>query len=314
MAVPTETRKFAAEQTCKLLRRLAFQVNRGVKSHDADAIHDLRVSIRRFSQALVVFKPSFRGKEMRKIRQRLKRIMVPAGEVRNYDIALKLVSKSPLKDPSELRSKLQGRRKESERALISLLKRWTERKSSQKWRVEMEAALARAEQTEGATAVEQIASETLCGMAKDFFERGSAAANPKAAPAELHRFRIAAKKFRYSLELLAPLYGATLERWLERIKGVQALLGDINDYETVRQMLAPYKAGAEVTAWLKKRERKSMGEFRQYWNAEFGERERARSCVEYLRHPAAKRRPLKKPMARVAAASAVALDDPQAVA
>ena len=236
MAVPTETRKFAAEQTSKLLRRLAFQVNRGVKSHDAAAIHDLRVSIRRFSQTLVVFKPCFRGKEMRKIRQRLKRIMIPAGQVRNYDIALKLLSKSPLKDASDLRSKMQGGRKESERVLISLLKRWTERKSSQKWRAELEAALARTEQTGEAVAVENIARQTLCGMAKDFFERGNAAANPKAAPDELHRFRIAAKKFRYSIELLAPLYGATLIRWLERIKGVQTLLGDINDYETVRQI------------------------------------------------------------------------------
>ncbi|MBZ5608404.1 MAG: CHAD domain-containing protein [Acidobacteriia bacterium] len=313
MALPTETRKFAAEQTSKLLRRLAFQINRGLKSRDAAAIHDLRVSIRRFTQALVVFKPCYRGKEMRKIRQRLKRIMIPAGEVRNHDIALKLISKSPRGDASELRSKLQGRRKESERLLMSLLKRWTERRSSQKWRAELEAALARPEQPAGSMAVEELARETLCRMAKDFFVRGNAAANPKAAPEELHRFRIAAKKFRYSLELLTPLYGATLMRWLERIKGVQTLLGDINDYETVRQMVAPYKGGAEVVAWLKKRERKSMSEFRQYWSEEFGDRDRARSCLDYLRHPIARAKAPKKPMARTAAASA-ASQAPQAVA
>jgi CHAD domain-containing protein len=303
MAAPTETGKFTAEQTNKLLRRLAFQINRGLKSRDAAAIHDLRVSIRRFSQALVVFKPYVRGKEVRKIKQRLKRIMTPAGEVRNHDIALKLLSKSPRANSADLRSKLHGGRKESEHVLMSLLKRWTVRKSSQKWRAEIEAALARAEQAPGGPAVEELARETLVRMAKDFFARGHAAADPKAAPAELHSFRIAAKKFRYSLELLAPLYGVALTRWLERIKGVQSLLGDVNDYETVRQMVTSYKGSAEVIDWLKKRERRRMAEFRQYWTDELGDRDRARACLECLRRPAARAKTPKKPMARMAAAT-----------
>ncbi len=310
---PSKRESLPAEQTGKLLRRLAFQVSRGLKSRDAAAIHDLRVSIRRFIQALVVFKPYFRGKEARKIRRRLKRLMIPAGEVRNHDIALKLMAKSPRASASDLRAKLQSRRKESELILVSQLKRWTERKSSQKWRAEMEAALARAEQATVPVS-EQLAQQTLCRMAKDFFEGGNAAANPKAAPAELHRFRIAAKKFRYSMELLAPMYGATLLRWLEKIKHAQALLGDINDYETVRQMVAPFKGSAEITAWLKKKERKSMAAFRKYWADEFGDRERARSCIEYLRHPAAKSRTLRKPMTRTAAVSGTSQHEPQAVA
>src|SRR5678815_1939319 len=94
----TETRKFAYDQAYRRLGRLAFQINQTVRSRDAEAVHDLRVAIRRFSQVLRVFKPCFRGKEVRKIRRELKQIMVLAGEVRNCDIALQLMSKSQRRD------------------------------------------------------------------------------------------------------------------------------------------------------------------------------------------------------------------------
>ena len=67
-----ETRKFASDQADRRLGQLAFQVNQTVKSRDAEAVHDLRVAVRRFSQVLRVFKPCFRGKEPRKIRRELK--------------------------------------------------------------------------------------------------------------------------------------------------------------------------------------------------------------------------------------------------
>ena len=82
------TRRFTRDQVDRLLGRLAYQVSRAIKSHSAEAVHDLRVTIRRFAQALRVFKPCFHGKELRKIRRELKRIMVVGGEVRNHDIAL----------------------------------------------------------------------------------------------------------------------------------------------------------------------------------------------------------------------------------
>src|SRR2546430_11462852 len=43
------------------------------------------------------------------------------------------------------RSKLQARRKESERLLVGLLKRWTERKLSVKWRAALQAAVAQSD-------------------------------------------------------------------------------------------------------------------------------------------------------------------------
>ena len=127
MALTIETRKFASQNATRLLGRLAFQMNSTRKAPDAAAVHDLRVSIRRFHQVLSVFKSSFPGKEARKIRRRMKKLMLVAGEVRNLDIALKLLAKSRTPEAAGLKPKLESQRKDCERMLIGALKRRMER-------------------------------------------------------------------------------------------------------------------------------------------------------------------------------------------
>src|ERR1700686_5437243 len=108
MVTTTETRQFGSDQAGSLLRHLAFQINRTGKLCNADAVHDVRVAIRRFTQTIAVFEAYFPGKDMRKIRRRLKKIMGAAGEVRNSDVALKSIAKSHLADADQLQSRLQS--------------------------------------------------------------------------------------------------------------------------------------------------------------------------------------------------------------
>jgi len=54
-----ETHSFAVAQATRLLERLAFQINGVVHSPRPEAIHDLRVAIRRFAQALSACKGCF---------------------------------------------------------------------------------------------------------------------------------------------------------------------------------------------------------------------------------------------------------------
>jgi CHAD domain-containing protein len=293
----TATRRFAREQADRLLGRLAFQIGRAIKSRNAEAIHDLRVAIRRFAQALRAFKPCFQGKELRKIRRELKQIMAVAGEVRNHDIALKLVAKSKRVQRTGLQPKIQSGRREAERSLVTLLKRWLERKSSLKWRNALEAAAAGVQDNFCKAPLSQTARQMLPGIAQDFFEQGDEAASAKAEPRELHRFRMTSKKFRYTLELFTPLYGASLNPKLEAIRRGQALLGDINDFETVRIMLAQYDGAEAATAWLKRRQRRRLAEFREYWEATFPKEER-RSWMDLLKHSPHEQRAQRKPAAR----------------
>jgi CHAD domain-containing protein len=301
MAHP-ETRKFAYDQAYRRLRRLAFQVNQTVRSRDAEAVHDLRVAIRRFSQVLRVFKPCFRGKEVRKIRRELKQIMDLAGEVRNYDIALRLTSKPQRRDTAGLRPTLEDHRRERDRALVAFLKHWVDRQSSLKWRGAVASAAAANSDASTKVPIEKTAPRLLPRMAQEFFERGNEAAGAKTSPRELHQFRIAAKKFRYTLELFTSVYGPALESSLERIRRVQGLLGDINDCDTVRSLLSQYKEADKVTSWLKKRQRRRIEEFKRHWTETFAGGE-LRTLRALLSHPGGDIRATRKPAARAGVAS-----------
>ena len=127
MAQTTETYQFATEKATRLLGQMAFQVSRTVKSRNANAIHDLRVSIRRFTQVLTALKPCFPAKEAKKIRRRLGNIMTAAGEVRNRDIAVKLLSKYQAAEAGSLVRTLESQRRATERELVRSLRRWVDR-------------------------------------------------------------------------------------------------------------------------------------------------------------------------------------------
>lgn len=259
-----ETQSFAARQARLLLRRLALQIDRTVKSSNADAVHQVRVAIRRFTQAIAACQPPMPEKDMRKSRRRLKKIMAAAGEVRNCDVALKYLAR--WREPSAvgIQSKIESRRKESSLVLVAELKGWTDRQLSSKWR----AALA-AHPRE--TSAREVARHALGRLAKDFLARGNEAASLKASPHDMHRFRIVSKKFRYTLELFQPLYGSSVDRTVASIKRVGTLLGDINDCVTVAEIVAPYHGGNRLATRLKRRQRKKTEDFRQFWKGEFAD-------------------------------------------
>lgn len=290
--------RFASEQANKRLGRLAFEISRVVKSPDPEAVHDLRVAIRRFSQALRVFKGGFRGKEIRKIRRDLKRMMVLAGDARNCDIALKLLSKFGDGRQNDTGSKLQRSRREFAQALVAMSRSWLEQKESRKWRADLKISWLRADESFRNTSIAETCRQMLPGMVERFFEIGDGAARLKASPAELHQFRIAAKKLRYSLELFISLHGSLLKPGLEKIKRAQDLLGDINDCETVRAMISKYKGVESFLAWLKKRQRRRILQFQRYWMEAFASETELHNWIELLSRGSQQ---VRKPAARTEA-------------
>ncbi len=59
--------------------------------NDVDAIHDLRVSMRRLSQCIEMFAGFLDAAAVGKIRKKMKRLMNRCGAVRNCDITLDLL-------------------------------------------------------------------------------------------------------------------------------------------------------------------------------------------------------------------------------
>ena len=133
-AVPQELDKFASLQASRLLGKLAFQVRHAAKHPNEEAIHDLRVSIRRLSQCLREFQPFFPRHETKKILKQLGKVMDLAAEMRNRDIAIELIGKDLQPAESEFVPNLLREREQAKQKLTRALVQWRRRDFSRKWR------------------------------------------------------------------------------------------------------------------------------------------------------------------------------------
>ena len=131
-------RKYALDQTRALLRRLAYQANRTVQNGDADCVHDLRVSVRRFGHCLRVFAQFFPHQKEKKILRRLRKLMDLAAEVRNRDVALNLLGEAGVPAGSAMEKHLAEERAQAERELLALVEAWQHRDFSRRWRAQLE--------------------------------------------------------------------------------------------------------------------------------------------------------------------------------
>jgi CHAD domain-containing protein len=283
MVPSTETARYAADQTVRLLDRLAFQLCAARHSYNPETVHDLRVAIRRFSQALVVFKRCFRRKDLKKIRKSLKALMSAAGAVRDCDIALKFISEIQPRAADELEKGVRGRRDGAEGALQAEASRRQVYKWSLKWRSMLEPDHG----NPGALdqGIQQMAASELSRVAGKFIRSGNRAASAKASEDQVHRFRIAAKKLRYTLELFRPFYGAGGDQELVRLARIQSLLGGANDCRVVRAMVSQIGGHHGFEAILEKKQRRKLARFRRYWAEEFHQTTAAHQWLAILPVP-----------------------------
>lgn len=131
-------REYVRIQTGLLLRRLAIQVNRTARTGDADAIHDLRVAIRRLSRCLRVFAQFYPGHSWQKIRRRLSDLTEACGNVRDRDIAIGLLKKAGAPPTSPLVRQLDAERRAAGREMRRELLLWKERGFWRRWRLRLE--------------------------------------------------------------------------------------------------------------------------------------------------------------------------------
>jgi CHAD domain-containing protein len=225
----------------RLPEDLAVQVRRALKSPGADQVHDLRVAIRRYNQALAVNSQD-RNKSSRRL---LKQTLECAGEVRNFDIALKLIGK--IKGTKALAASLRTRRRAAAKSLVAHLKG-----DFEDWANEAPAPPRR----------KSASMLPVIEAARRLFKYG----RKSRQASQLHRLRIAAKKLRYTLELVEPNHPR-----LDQIKRLQSELGNINDYRTTRAILKVESHGSPVRDELKRKQKLKIRDFRRHWAGFFGD-------------------------------------------
>ena len=129
MTPPNDMREYALTKTAELFDTFAKNLAKAAKSADEDAVHKMRVSIRRLQQAIRLFKQYLDSEGIASLKVELRGIMKLAGEVRNRDIAMRLVSKAG-GDVADF----EAERIELNEQLLALLRRHAEAEAPGDWR------------------------------------------------------------------------------------------------------------------------------------------------------------------------------------
>jgi CHAD domain-containing protein len=236
------------------LKILAVELRRAARHpHNAETIHKLRVAIRRFTQALRVFRDSFEPAHFDKMRRPLRKVMHRCGDVRNCDIALDVLEAAGVPADKSVEHRLHRLRSRAARALVKRLTAGPTHKDLRQWR----------------TWVQQTRAVRPLGLIekleRDFLKAGAAAVRAEASFTQMHKFRLLVKRYRYTLEILAGP-----PRQIEILRGLQERLGAINDCVTTSELITG--SGVEpagqrrIKTALNRLLAHRAAEFRLYWS------------------------------------------------
>jgi CHAD domain-containing protein len=277
---PQNISAYARDQARSRLQRFLAEEKRAGKHLDnPESIHDLRVSIRRFTQCLRTFRGLFAPGPAKKIRRRLRKLMDLCSAVRNCDVALELLRQAGVHGGPSV-PHLGALRQEAGQTLGGHLEgspRWKKSKWLKGLRLDVR------EDSEWAPgqSVEENLARILPALAEDLFAAGQAAAAAGATHDTVHQFRLRAKRFRYALELFPSFYGDPMQDHLQALGELQDRLGAINDCVTTIAMLPEdRRAAVAVGKLLRQREM----EFRRHWKAHYSGGTLA-VCKSWLGHP-----------------------------
>jgi len=99
------------------LAKLLEQIERCSTKPGAEEVHDLRVSIRRFSQALRIFASLLPAKPVRTMRKALHPVMEAAGCVRDLDVGVERLIEEGLEEHNPVVEEMRAERRRGDLAL-----------------------------------------------------------------------------------------------------------------------------------------------------------------------------------------------------
>jgi CHAD domain-containing protein len=209
------------------------ELKRCRKKYSEEAVHDLRVATRRLISTLDLVDRIHPVANLRKARRALKRQLDMFGPLRDVQVQLltidKMLSSSPeLQEFYNFLAKQEGK-------LVQHLGKQLKRVKTGKIRKSIAVAARQLEALPDTPAVQQEKrAEAVLAIEMAFnrvVERKHAITPTDAS--SIHRMRVAFKKFRYTVESLAPLRGRTSSKQLKAMNAFQGSMGDIQDAEVL---------------------------------------------------------------------------------
>jgi CHAD domain-containing protein len=290
---------FAHDRLQVLLGRVDQEWRRCTERSDADAVHDLRVSLRRFGETLRLFKILMPKTGWKQVRAERRQVMNLAGQARDVDIARETFVYSDIAIPPDLDNFLANERAIAEAALRASLAVGLATAFYQRWERALELTntteedeershkreRSDAEPIQSAPSIESIwhteetsaanAQLVLPGLLEEYCRKGQKLAIEGVRAARLHELRLGAKHLRYALEIFRPIYGRKMDELLVSLKESQTDLGEISDCTATIAWLKEKKIvrrreGQHLRSYLEHRAAKGATKFANYWRDHFG--------------------------------------------
>ena len=214
---------------------------------DIEGLHDMRVAARRLRAALQAFRP-WLSPRLQHSRDELGWVAAALGTVRDLDVQMERLAEWRAAEPAEshalddVERLLTDRRNQGRKRMLAAL-------DSRRYDLMVErfaTALRR-----GSPRSLLVAREPILAVGPGLLEkryrrlrRMGDAIKPASPPASYHALRIDAKKLRYALEFVGPIYGKRATEFAVRLTALQDLLGLHQDADVAITMLREMASGS----------------------------------------------------------------------
>jgi len=246
------------------------------KDEDPESVHQLRVSSRRSSAALDMFEDCLPSKIHSKARKKLKKLRRAAGAARDWDVFLQSFKSRTV--PPKARHGLDlvigyalSQRQAAETQLDAAARDLS--KKFGKLAKNVVASAHRPKKSKKSQTLADLAREALPPLARDLTK---AAERDLTDPDNLHQVRIAGKRLRYAMEILAPAFQPSFRDQLyPKVQEMQDILGEANDSRFAMARIKELQEQLEKDTTPGKRNRAALDGLIAYHQARW-DRERQR--------------------------------------
>ncbi|MGA2060769.1 MAG: CHAD domain-containing protein [Thermoguttaceae bacterium] len=240
-------RLLAAKYARKQAKQLRAQFAGICAAEDIEFVHRARVASRRLRAAMRIFGKCFKRKQVKRWKKAICRIRSELGDARDKDVQIELLrgildsltDKKCFAGISRLLVQWEYERERLQSNVVSAVKRLERNGTLQDLENAAKRLLLKAEECEireqSPESFAQARQEIL-GLMNRLLALQDCLGRPDDQQSH-HAMRIAAKRPRYTLEIIRPIYSGTLDTTLEVIKQVQTLLGEVHDCDVWQQEL-----------------------------------------------------------------------------
>jgi CHAD domain-containing protein len=204
-------------------------------NRSGEGLHQLRIALRRLEVALGAFGREFRQQWLEELRGRAKILLGRLSAARDLDVFVEKLLVQPPGANGEGHALLRARAQTARDAAWVQMSAFVAGPDFALFTDDV-AALASSQLPLTHRKLSKTAGRILDRQIKRVRKRGRTARSREEG--DMHRLRIALKKLRYAAEFFAPLYPRKdVKRYLEKLKGLQNHLGDLNDVANVRAVV-----------------------------------------------------------------------------